>query len=439
MKKVDKLIGKIGKKAVVLAIMIIFVFSAFIPAVVLKVTTAEFALSDINKEIEIDAEESASNNGYNTVIKSSEVYESEKQINTFNQSINSIKEPLPLSAGDPSSSYFNWSSTSDWENGTSSQVYIRNGVVGIGGYDDFEDYSIGSLPPQWEERITENIWVIVDNSGDNCLYHPDGSEHTGLYSEMLTPQWGNLSNFSIQAKYVDCGSSSNTYLVGRVDYDTNTQMSDRNGYGCRNAQPQNQRDIFEWYGGTWHVLTSDSDDISGDIYEKLMITGGDSDPDLYAKYWPTISNEPTSWHLTYTGGTNYDSLSGVPGMGSWSDSGSYYVSDFWLIGGWNNGNHTTEWKDADQSVYWNTFSYTAANISSGDQDVNITIEVSDDAITPLDSLSFYADNGNNNVDISSLPKAQYIRVITDLMTTDETKTAEISSYSIEYQTTPLRI
>jgi hypothetical protein len=438
--KVNKFIERIGKKAVVLVIAAIFIVGVFNPAFGSQFTIDTEGQPEQKNKIKNTDE--ISNNNYNSIDINSEYVISENQTSTSDiqsEKFKIVQEALPSEIRDFSSDYFNWSTTNDWKNGTASQIYIRNGVLGIGGYDDFEEYPTGSLPPEWEERITENIWLIKNNNGDNCLYHTDGSEHLNLYSEVLTTQWGNLSNFTLQAKYVGCGSNSNTYLVGRVDYDTNTQMSDRNGYGCRNAQPQNQRTIFEWYDGNWNVLTSDSDDISGDMYEKLMIVGGDSDPDLYAKFWSALNSEPTSWHHTYTGGTNFDSLSGVPGMGSWSDSGAYYISDLWLTGGWHNGTHTTEWKDAIQSIYLSVLCYNAANISSGNQDILITVEVSDDAITIADSISFYAENGYNIVDISSLQPAQYLRISTCFSTLNETKTPEISSYSVEYQTTPVAI
>ncbi|EMR73342.1 protein of unknown function (DUF2341) [Thermoplasmatales archaeon SCGC AB-539-N05] len=329
-------------------------------------------------------------------------------------------------SSDNSSQYFNWSSTGDWENGTIHQVYIRENETGIGGYDDFEDYSAGALNGDWQERISSGRWTFAEYNGDMCLKH-DGS--ASARSTAMTDQWGNLSNSTIQIKVTPIESDTNCYTISRVAYEKNTEHANADFYGYRNARAQSQTTIFEVDDGTWSSFDT-GNDVDGTTYQKLMTILDGSNTKLYGKVWQTSSAEP-NWDLTYTDSTNGGAEDGVVGVFAY-EKGIFYVHEFWLTGGWSSGNHTTEWKDAGYPVSWDTINYTTDGVDAGNQDINITIQVSNDESTVIDQLAFDASNGTNQVDISSLANAQYIRIVSNFTTNNETKTAELVSYSINY-------
>jgi len=404
----------LGKKTIVLGIALIFILGTFIPAVGSEV-------KNLVKSQPLEKTERIEING-------SDLKDDLGQTADY---VSGNPGSVPLDARAFSLPCFNWSSSDDWRNGTSSQVYIRDGRVGIGGYDDFEDYSEGPLCGDWEERISSNWWTFYNYSGDMCLRHEGGFDNSR--SMAITDQWGNISNSTIQVKVINVGDEAMCYLQSRVAWEKNTLSANCDSYACRNdlRNSRNHFEIVEYDDGHFSVLKSNSNNVEGTVYQKLMTVRNGVHTDLYAKVWPTSDAEP-SWQLVVTDEvTNSGAEDGCFAVSGYTDD-VFYVSDFWLVGGFSSGSHTSEWKNADRSVNWSTFSYVASDVSSGNQDIEITVQMSNDGVAVLDSLSFYVDNGDNKVDISSLPPAQYVRVITNFTTTDETKTAEISFYSIEF-------
>jgi len=406
-----------NRKSIVVAITAIFIVGSFLPVVGLEVVSIVDNLpSEKYEEIER--------------------YGSEQE-NTLGQTIDPVLDnpsSEPLYSHGSSLGYFNWSSTEDWRNGTSSQVYVCDGEVGIGGYDDFEDYSEGPLTGDWVERITNGWWTFYDNSEDMCIKHEGAVDDTR--SVVITDQWGNVTNSTIIVKGINVGDDVMLYICSRVNWSKNTEYGNCDFYGCRNDLRGDTQKFaaFEMDDGSFFILYPYRSGEEGTVYQKLRtVTSEDgSNIVLSAKIWNASNSEP-EWNIVNRTKLLHDGGdTGCFGFYGYSDD-IFYISDFWLIGGWNSGNHTTEWKNADQSVNWSKFRYTADDVSSGNQDIVITIQVSNDGLTVLDSMFFYANNGENEVDISSLPPAQYVRVITDFTTTDETKTAAVSSYSIEFQ------
>ena len=331
-------------------------------------------------------------------------------------------------------SFFNWSSSKDWKNGTFSQIYIRDGNVGIGGYDDFEDYSISPLYGDWEERVSSNWWTFYNNAGDMCLKHEASSDSSR--SMAITDQWGNISNSTIQAKIINVGDDAIAYLQSRVAWEKNTLSSNCDFYGCRNdlRSSRNRFEIIELDDGIFESLAYGDigSAVNGSVYQKLMTIRNGVNTDLYAKVWKTSDVEPT-WQLIETNEvTNDGAKDGCFGVYGFTDD-IFYVSDFWLVGGYSSGCHLTEWKNAGRSVNWSEFEYSANRVFSGYQDIAINIQVSSDGQTVLGNISFYAENGDNEVNISNLPPSQYIRIMTNFTTSNETETAEITFYSIKLE------
>ena len=332
-----------------------------------------------------------------------------------------------------SDSFFNWSSTGDWKNGTYSQMYIHDGKIGIGGYDDFEDYTAGPIGGNWEERISTNWWTFYNNDQDMCLKHEANIDNNR--SMAITNQWGNISNSTIQTKVINVGDDAMAYLQSRVAWEKNTASNNCDFYACRNDLRSDMRfSIVEYDDGVFDFLRYGDarTAVDGNVYQKFMTIKNGVNTELYAKVWQTSETEP-DWQLSVIDEeTNDGAEDGCFGVFGYTED-VFYVSDFWLIGGYSNGSHTTEWKNANQSANWSEFKYIANDISYGNQDIVITIQVSNDGQAVLDSMSFNADNGDDQVDISSLPPTQYVRIITNFTTTNETKTAEISFYSIEFE------
>jgi len=303
--------------------------------------------------------------------------------------------------------------------------------MGIGGYDDFESYSEGPLSGDWEERISSGWWTFSNYGGDMCLKHE--ASVNNRRSMVLTDQWGVISDSLVQAKIVNVGVDSMAYVCSRVGLEKNTVLGNCDFYACRNdlRDGRNVR-IVEYDDGVFSYVSGPSGNVEGVVYQKFMTVTDGAYTDMYAKVWDVSGVEP-GWQLAVTDEvTNGGAEDGCFALFGYTDD-VFYVSDFWLIGGYSAGGHVTEWRDAGESVGWSVFNYSADGVSVGSQDVLITVEVSDDGGSVLDSLSFDAVSGVHEVDISGLSQARFVRVVSDFSTSDLTKTAEVCSFSVGYQ------
>lgn len=85
------------------------------------------------------------------------------------------------------------------------------------------------------------------------------------------------------------------------------------------------------------------------------------------------------------------------------------------------GTHTTEWRHPaiykteykTQKKYWSFTHFCAKTHIPRTSSIKATIEVSDDASTAKGSMTVTLQNGTQHIDISTLPKAQYIRIYTE--------------------------
>lgn len=86
------------------------------------------------------------------------------------------------------------------------------------------------------------------------------------------------------------------------------------------------------------------------------------------------------------------------------------------------GTHTTEWRYpavyapnfVTEKKYWFFTQLKIEAVVPAQTSLQITVEVSDDEITVKDSLTLEVKDGIMYVDLSCMPEAQYIRIVTDL-------------------------
>ena len=105
------------------------------------------------------------------------------------------------------------------------------------------------------------------------------------------------------------------------------------------------------------------------------------------------------------------------------------------------GTHTTQWRHPavydpsfkTEKKYWHFRQLKTKVILPFQANIKIIVEVSDDNATAKASLKFILKDGTNYIDLSELPKAQYIRIITELsaeVSSDGTFVPEVKEYQV---------
>lgn len=86
------------------------------------------------------------------------------------------------------------------------------------------------------------------------------------------------------------------------------------------------------------------------------------------------------------------------------------------------GTHTTEWRHPAvyapaylaEKIYWQFKSLRAYTRIPGHASIRATVEVSDDQVSIKDARTFILEDGVNEMDLSDLSEAQYLRIVTEL-------------------------
>jgi len=320
----------------------------------------------------------------------------------FSVSLEEKHKGLACASGKLGSHSISWtvSSSTDWSKGASSQLYIKDGEIGIGWYQDFSE----NVVDNW---VTLSGGSVAWDSANEWLEVSDG----GAYNDNI-PFPDNMD----ATYYYDIKPGTYRGGVGiRADdaYDSNNV----------NSRVNNNGDVWgvRIVNGGNYVENLPSKTVSDIWYNvETVVSGATIKAKVEDNSFVSVTHENA-----YTG---YNNLY----LEARDSGGTFYIDNWWIVGGWSSGTWTSQVWDSGDTCIVKNIDYSAA-VDSG-ENLLWNIEATDTG----ENTGWFQDE-DNLIAQSELPsniKGENFQISMKLETDNSTHSPSIQDYTLNVDPVP---